>query len=205
VRIGIDFDNTIAAYDHVFLAVARQWLLLPEGFQGGKKAVRDAIRNGPGGERQWQRLQGYVYGKQMQRATLFPGVGDFLQQCREQQIPVYIISHKTAIAHFDQDRTNLRHAAWAWMEAKGFFREAGFAIDPSNVSFHDNRGEKLNKVKQSGCDVFIDDLEEIFLDPDFPPSVNRILFAPGDDAPQNKLFRVFSSWRDISNELFGCR
>ncbi|WP_455209599.1 hypothetical protein [Kaarinaea lacus] len=74
MRIGIDFDNTIAAYDHVFLAAAKQWQLLPMHFFGSKKDIRDAIRITSDGEHNWQRLQGYVYGKQMQHAKLFAGI-----------------------------------------------------------------------------------------------------------------------------------
>lgn len=200
--IGIDFDNTIAVYDHVFLAAAKQWQLLPENFHGGKKQLRDAIRTRPNGELHWQRLQGYVYGKQIQQAQLFPGVSEFLLQCKLHQTPVFIISHKTEVAQFDEDHTNLRDAATAWMSAKGFFETSGFAIKPGNVFFHDTRKEKLARVKEIGCEVFIDDLVEIFLDPDFPPKVRKILFDPARSAPDNVIFQVFNAWHDIRNDMF---
>ena len=44
MRIGIDFDNTIAAYDHVFLKAAKEWDLLPSEFAGNKTQIRDTIR-----------------------------------------------------------------------------------------------------------------------------------------------------------------
>ena len=50
MRIGLDFDNTIAGYDHLFLAAGREQGLLPPDFAGAKKAVRDHIRTLPGGE-----------------------------------------------------------------------------------------------------------------------------------------------------------
>ena len=63
LRIGIDFDNTIIAYDEVFCAAAKRRGLIAAEFIGGKQAVRDAIRLLPDGELAWQRLQGQVYGK----------------------------------------------------------------------------------------------------------------------------------------------
>jgi hypothetical protein len=203
MRIGIDFDNTIAAYDHAFLSAAQQWHLLPEQFHGSKKDIRDAIRRRPDGEHRWQRLQGYVYGKQMQHAKLFPGVDEFLLLCKQLKSEVYIISHKTEFAHFDEDHTNLRDAAWAWMQAHDFFEKTGFAIPPGNVFFHDSRDEKISQVEQTGCDVFIDDLEEIFLDPDFPPNVKKLLFTPGISVGDSRsTIQAFSAWDDIKNELF---
>ena len=82
MRIGLDFDNTIICYDAVFLDAAKARGLLPAGFAGTKQQVRDTIRLAPGGEIEWQKLQGYVYGAGIGGAELFPDLDAFLLRAR---------------------------------------------------------------------------------------------------------------------------
>jgi hypothetical protein len=49
---------------------------------------------------------------------------------------------------------------------------------------------------------FIDDLEEVLNDPDFPPDVERILFADGVQ-PVSLSYISCSTWRDIERQVFG--
>jgi len=83
----------------------------------------------------WQALQGYVYGKGIQGATPFAGVGDFLRCARSSGDAVVVVSHKTEFGHFDPDYVNLRQAAMQWMHEQGFFAVQGFALLPQQRSF----------------------------------------------------------------------
>ena len=180
MRIGIDLDNTIAGYDGVFGPVARELGLLEDAMDGATKTdIRDALRSrGDDGERDWQRLQGQVYGKFMSRAEMIEGVGGFLSACRDKGETVFIVSHKTEFGHHDADRVNLRDAALTWMTDKGFFDADGFAIPKESVYFEATRVEKIARIETLGCTHFIDDLEEIFLDPKFPENTRRFLVGP---------------------------
>ena len=199
LRIGIDFDNTLVAYDRVFLAEARQRKLLGAAFRGTKQAVRDAIRLLPDGELAWQRLQGYVYGRGIGDAVMFAGVDRFLRGCRRAGHAVFIVSHKTEYANHDPARVNLRGAALGWMEARGFFDPRKYAIPRDNVFFESTRADKLARIAALDCTHFVDDLIEVLGDPAFPPGVARVLFdaaaAPTAD------MTVCASWRDIAIAL----
>jgi len=199
MRIGIDFDNTLIGYDEVFLAAARERKLLSAEFAGNKQAVRDAIRLLPDGELAWQRLQGYVYGKGIGGAVMFEGVDAFLRRCRDAGHGVFVVSHKTEYGHHDPDRVNLREAALRWMEARGFFTADGYAIPPENVFFEATRAEKLERIAALQCTHFIDDLEEVLLDPGFPPGVNRVLFGASGALPD---VAICPSWRRIAETVF---
>jgi hypothetical protein len=183
MRIGIDFDNTLIGYDDVFLAAAQERNLVGSGFTGNKQAVRDAIRLLPDGELAWQQLQGHVYGKGIDRAVMFEGVDAFLRRCRAAGHAVFIVSHKTEYGHYDPDRVNLRAAAADWMEARGFFAPDTYAIPRENVFFETTRTHKLRRISALECIYFIDDLEEVLNDPDFPAGVNRVLFAGAGASP----------------------
>jgi hypothetical protein len=202
MRIGLDFDNTIIRYDEVFLRAARDRGLLSPDFLGTKQRIRDAVRGLPNGEAKWQALQGYVYGRGISGAKLSAGLPEFLGQAQTHGDEVLIISHKTEHGHFDPDKTNLRAAALGWMEEQGLFAGRGGGLAREQVNFASTRKEKLARIGELDCDVFVDDLEEVLIDPDFPPAVRRILLseiaAHGDDLP----YCICRDWPSISEVVF---
>ena len=200
--IGIDFDNTLACYDHAFTLAARERGLVSEANDLSKLEVRDCVRALENGEEHWKALQGEVYGKHMGEATLMPGAADFLLACKARRVRVVIVSHKTEFGHFDRDRVNLRRAARAWMRAQGFFDTDELGVDARDVFFEGTRPEKVARIRTLGCSHFIDDLEEIFREPGFPKNVARFLFDPGGRVAQNQAFARHSSWKSIKHAVF---
>jgi hypothetical protein len=200
LHIGIDFDNTIITYDQVFCAEAKRGGLIDQTFAGSKQAVRDAIRLLPDGELAWQRLQGQVYGKGIVGAAVMPGVEAFLRRCKAEQCAVYVVSHKTEFGHYDPDRVNLRKAAVDWMQANGLLDNVR-AIPAANVYFEGTRAEKLSRIGSLGLTHFVDDLEEVLTDPDFPPRIRRILFA-GGTTPGAAPYMICPTWADVEHEIF---
>jgi hypothetical protein len=194
-RIGIDFDNTLIDYDEVFRTVARERGLVGPGLVGGKEAVRAAVRGLPDGETQWQRLQGAVYGRGIAAAVMFDGAEAFLRRARAEGHEVLIVSHKTEFGHFDAARLNLRDAALAWMQHKGFFQADGLGVPAENVHFSATRSEKLERIGQLGVTHFIDDLPEVLDDPAFPTGVVKILFTNGAPARRPD---AFAHWGEIA-------
>jgi hypothetical protein len=201
LRIGIDFDNTIITYDDVFRIAAKRCGLIDPGFSGSKQAVRDAVRLLPDGELAWQRLQGGVYGKGIAGAKLVSGVEAFLRRCRLEGCAVAVVSHKTEYGHFDPDRVNLRAAALDWMAGQGLFDD-DHGLTLGSVYFEGTRAEKLKRIAALSLTHFIDDLEEVLTDPDFPPDVKRILFAV-EAQPAVPPYICCSTWRDIERQVFG--
>jgi len=198
LRIGTDFDNTLIDYDRVFLGAARERGLVAGDFRGSKREVRDAIRLLPDGELAWQRLQGHVYGAGIGGAVMFDGADLFLRRCRALGLDVFVVSHKTRYGHLDPARVDLREAALGWMEAHGFFDVDGFGLRRENVFFEETRSAKLARIATLDCTHFIDDLEEVFADPEFPAGVRRILFAAESDGCPALLCR---DWRDIAKAV----
>lgn len=200
MRIGIDFDNTLIDYDRVFLAAARERGLVGVDFHGSKREVRDEIRLLPDGELAWQRLQGHVYGAGIGGAVLFEGAGEFLRACRARGLDLFVVSHKTRYGHLDPTRVDLRQAALGWMKGQGFFAADGFGLDPRYVFFEETRAAKLARIAALACTHFIDDLEEVFADPDFPQGVRGILFASTAIARPEI---VCPEWRDVARAVLG--
>jgi|TARA_B100001964_G_scaffold131210_1_gene145002 hypothetical protein len=200
MRIGVDFDNTLAGYDHLFAEAARGrgWTEVP--LDRGKQALRDALRAGPDGENNWRSLQAEVYGARMAEAKLMDGVADFFGHCRERGVTVSIVSHKTRYAAADPGGVDLHTASLDWMRLQGFFGE-GFGIDPAQVFFEASRAEKLARIAALECTHFIDDLEEVLLAPEFPKGVKRYLIGvTAVDAPG---LTSCGNWRNITEDIFG--
>lgn len=201
MRIGIDFDNTIADYDEVFSSAATAEGLLSDGFSGGKDDVKQAVI-GTAGEEAWMRLQGRVYGAHMKHAKLFKGVTAFLDRCRDQQARVFIVSHKTRHGHFDEEKVDLHTAAMDWMENQNLFSGEPPAVFRDDVIFEPSREEKIARIRDLGCTHFIDDLPEVFSEPAFPGGVKRYLFLGRRAIVRPGPFGRYRRWTDIRNEIF---
>ncbi|TQF29551.1 hypothetical protein UNPA324_07775 [Bradyrhizobium sp. UNPA324] len=201
VRIGIDFDNTIICYDKVFAAVARQRGLVPEGWVGLKTEVRNLLRSRAGGELAWQGLQGFVYGKGIGGAEIYPGVREFLASCRKAGASVYIVSHKTQFGHQDPDRVDLREAARGWLRGAGLIDAADAALTAGNVYFEDTLAAKVERLASLKLDIFIDDLVDVFEQPHFPKATRSILFTQSRP-PHPDHCEPIASWADIGRGVF---
>jgi hypothetical protein len=198
MRIGIDFDNTLVNYDLAFALVGREEGLLPADMVGDKQAVKAWLMSERPDGYLWEKLQGIVYGRRIASAELYEGVGEFFGVCRQAEgVDVYIISHKTVLAHHDD--ANLRDCAVQWMVRHGFFESAGFGLRPENVFFEDTREDKVRRICALECDVFIDDLPDVLLHPQMPVTCRKILFrGKSQDA-----IELAASWNDIRHAIFG--
>jgi hypothetical protein len=204
MRIGIDFDNTIACYDGVFHAAALERGLIPADLAADKNAVRDYL-NSNGRADEFTELQGYVYGARMDLASPYPGFGEFVASARQAGHDLFIVSHKTRHPILGS-RHDLHAAARGFLIERGLVGAGRGQIDPANVFFELTKEAKVAGIAMLGCEAFVDDLPEIFASPDFPGSTRRILFDPAnqfaDLASQRNIDRR-GSWTDIAAEL--CR
>ena len=200
MRIGIDFDNTIADYDDVFLLAAKRERLVGEAFVGGKLAVREAVRALDRGEERWMRLQGRIYGAFMPQARPVKGIRRFFSRARKSGAVISIISHKTEFGHFDEERINLREAARRWLSGQGFVGPDG--VPEERVFFAASRDEKIARIAEVSCAHFIDDLEEVFREPGFPVSTHGHLLYRNAGALPAGPFTAYRNWDEIGDALF---
>ena len=56
MKVGLDFDNTLACYELVFPEVAKLGLVNND-WSGTKKELKDWLLNRKGGDLEWQKLQ----------------------------------------------------------------------------------------------------------------------------------------------------
>ncbi|MBI5629793.1 MAG: aminoglycoside phosphotransferase family protein [Elusimicrobia bacterium] len=198
MRVGVDFDNTLACYDGVFHQAALEKGLIPQSLPASKNSVRDYLRRA-GREPSWTKLQGLVYGKRMGEVAPFPGTLEFFKLCRERGLELFIISHKTRQPSRGE-ACDLVAAALAWLKAKGFLNPERGGIESSRVYFEPSKLEKLERISRLACDVFVDDLPEFLAEPEFPAGTRKILFDPGEECVAGS-FWTARSWAEIGGRL----
>ncbi len=200
MQIGLDFDNTIVCYDALFHRVALDQGVIPTGTPANKLAVRDHLR-AVGREPIWTEIQGSVYGARMDEAEPYPGVIEFMRWAREVGHTVAIISHKTRYP-FLGPQYDLHAAAHSWISHH--LCEGGQALIPADrIFFELTKEEKLTRIADFNCDIFLDDLPEILLADGFPAETMRALFDPEECPLKKKAPSVLcvSSWDELRKLL----
>jgi hypothetical protein len=197
MRVGLDFDNTIASYDALFVALARERGLIEQPLP--KRALRDSLQQrGSAGEQAWTALQAVAYGPRMVDAVPSEGCDAFLAACRAAGVELVIVSHKTRRAAADPC-VDLHAAARSWMAANRIHD----SVPIDRVFFEDTREAKVRRIAELGCDHFVDDLIEIFEHPLFPAQVDAILFDPHGEAHAATRPVACRAWSDIRERVLG--
>lgn len=205
MRIGIDFDNTIACYDGVFHAAALERGLIPAGLPTDKTSVRNHLR-AIGREDDWTELQGYVYGARMDLVGLYPGAAAFIAAAQRIGHDVFIVSHKTRTP-YRGPAYDLHEAARGFLAARRLTDPAQGGIPAERAFFELTIAAKLARMDALGLDAFIDDLPEVLAEPAFPPRCRAILFDPEGSHPdgvwQGRRFERHGGWDSIAAVLLG--
>lgn len=196
-RIGVDFDNTIVNYNQLFALTAERFGLVDSGTAVSKNQIRCILRSQPDGEAIWQRIQADVYGHGILRAEPAKGVCKFMRRCRAAQSQIFVVSHKTEFAADRTCRVNLHDQATRWLTENGFFAPGGVGLSPENVFFEPSRVAKVSRIRHLNCDVFIDDLAEVFMEDNFPEQTRRLLYAPDIGHEPSGPFDICRSWMKI--------
>jgi hypothetical protein len=203
MRIGIDFDNTIACYDGVFHAAALERGLIPADIGRDKNSVRDHL-NGAGRVDDFTELQGYIYGARMDLVAPYPGFAEFIAAARTAGHELFIVSHKTRHPILGP-KHDMHAAARGFLAARGLVGDQASQIDPASVFFELTKEDKVARAAALHCEVFVDDLPEILAMPGFPDGMRRILFDPENQFENSRdhtrNFIRSASWAAITADL----
>jgi hypothetical protein len=202
MRIGVDFDNTLANYDGVFHRAAVDQALIPADLPSDKTSVRDHMR-ARGQDAEFTVLQGHVYGARMDLVALYPGAREALRVLKAAGHDLFIVSHKTR-EPLAGPRYDLHAAAFGFLQARGLMGE-GALFAPGAVFFEFTKEAKATRAAALGCDAFIDDLPEVLALEGFPAGMRAILFDPDRHYPgghwNGRTFERYRAWAEIGAAL----
>jgi hypothetical protein len=196
MKVGVDFDNTIVSYEKVFHQVGLEKSLIDSNVDISKISVRNHLISS-GKNDIWTELQGYVYGKRMLDAEVFPGFINFLNFANKNKIQVLIVSHKTIYPYIGK-KYNLHDSAREFI-SKYLTNQNKNLISKKNIFFELTQKDKAMRVHQESCDYFVDDLPEIFALKEFPSLTKKILFDPNNKHNNFENGVVINNWKAIQD------
>jgi hypothetical protein len=198
MKIGIDFDNTIVCYDKAIAVLANEMLDLPAKLPRTKLCLRDYLRS-VGREGEWTEFQGTLYGPGMALAEVFDGAIEAMQTLLEQGHELTIVSHRSIRPYAGTPHDLHASARW-WvsqqLQTAGLFTRQ--SADRDCINFMETRNDKIAKIRQLGCQIFIDDLPEVLEDPGFPEKTFGVLFSPYIARKDTADYQVVSSWQEFT-------
>jgi len=195
--LGLDFDNTIIRYDELFHKIALEKSLIPTDLSKEKNAVHDYLRN-KNVEDEWTMIQGEAYGDRIKEAEPYDGVLDMLQQLTAENIPMYIISHKTRTP-FLGPKWDLHAAARSWLHMYRFSDPQGLNWNENCIFFELTKEKKVERIIETECTHYVDDLVKIL--ELLPDTINKILFSPSGSPDVPNHWSVLKSWKALPDLL----
>jgi hypothetical protein len=193
MRIGLDFDNTIACYDSAIAKLAEEMFDLPDLVPRTKLGVRDYLRM-QDREIEWTAFQGELYGPGMRYAQAYEGAIETMFQLSALGHELFIVSHRSKKPYAGPPH-DLHAAARAWLK-ETMLSHGLFTND--QVFFLQTRDQKVQMIKELGCDIFLDDLPEFLEATEFPLTTRGILFAPeGSKEKVLTKYVTISQWTSL--------
>ena len=157
--IGVDFDNTIIDYSHVFYDLALAKKLIPLNIKRNKSSIKNYIVDNYGNDK-WTSLQGEVYGKEIQRAKPYKGVKETFREVRKRGYVIKIVSHRTKFPYLGK-RYDLHKAAKQWIKKNDFLSDENIGITDKDIFFEAEMESKIKKINELKFKIFVDDLIHI--------------------------------------------
>ena len=201
MRIGIDIDNTIICYDRVFASVA-----MSQGFSVHSNASKEEVKkwfHERDMQQSFTRLQGEVYGKFIDLASVFDGVLSFIDVAKRSGCHLFLVSHKTRYPLIGEKIDLHKSARHFLINNNVISNSGGVGVHPSNVFFERTLTRKIKRISTLNLDFFIDDLLQVFEHSNFPVTTNFMHFS--HDLSETALtseFSAFANWKQILSFLF---
>ena len=142
--IGLDFDNTDCRLFENLLLIAKEQGLKIKMELPIKDQVKSLMLKKRGGNLEWTKLQGEVYGKRISGACCYRGIKKFLREQSANGCRFFIISHKSIFPSLASD-VNLHETARDFLTQNGFFSEESINLSINECFFEQTLECKINR------------------------------------------------------------
>ena len=134
-------------------------------------------------------MQGEVYGLRILEADPAEGMLEALKTLKTRNIKMILISHKTKTP-YKGPPYKLRESAMLWLEKYGFFDKHGLDWSTEDIFFEDSIDKKIDRIRNTSCDYFIDDLVIELL----PDATKGIYYCPS--SKEKKTYNTMRNWSE---------
>lgn len=164
-KFGFDLDNTLINYDRAALEWSRSNGL---GFISTIEELKNYYNSSGRYSEDWLKVQEWLYTEGLNWALLAKGSLETLEQLQKRSIKFFIVSHKSKLSA--RRALDLRTPALKWLNTE--LHDVGINLDRT-LFFEENRAKKISRIRREGITDFVDDLVEVFLEPNFPNEVMK--------------------------------
>lgn len=189
---GFDLDNTLIDYSGAVEEYCRLKTLIPCTNIG---MLREQLGKDSSSDYEWQLAQGWLYTEGLQFAQLGLGSIDLCNYLTQQGFQLYIVSHKTSHTPDFCGSIPLHDLATKWIKKsaiKNYFKET------ERIYFEPTRRAKVKRIRELAVSYFVDDLEEVFKESEFPISTKSFLiYKTSSQNPNLKCVRDFNEIEEI--------
>ena len=194
---GFDLDNTLIDYSEAVAEFCKINSLPLCNDIGNLKLM---LRKFSDSDHEWQLAQSWLYTSGLEFAQLGLGSIDLISYLSQKGYHLYIVSHKTSHTPKFCGQVPLHDLANNWIRKSAL---SSYFKDPERIYFEPTRKAKVGIIRKLSLDYFVDDLEEVFEEPNFPSHTKRILiYKSGSQNSTLKCVIDFKSIREILADGF---
>ena len=161
-KFGFDLDNTLINYTDAAQAYSRL---------NNLEMCKDIISlrsllnlNDPTG-RKWQEAQSWIYTEGLSFAYPNSGAKELCSYLKSNNYELQIVSHKTTHTPDFCGKKPLQNLATKWIRDSEL---SGYFLNEKVIHYEVTRVNKVKKIKALNLNYFVDDLAEVFLEPEYP-------------------------------------
>ena len=190
---GFDLDNTLIDYSAAVEEYCRIKSLIPCTNIG---LLREQLGKNSSSDHEWQLAQGWLYTEGLRFAQ--PGLGsiDLCKYLIQEGYKLFIVSHKTSHTPDFCGNTPLHDLANNWIKKSAI---ANYFKEAEQIYFEPTRGLKVKRIRELALNYFVDDLEEVFKESEFPMNTKRFLIYKS--SAQNSKIKCVGDFSDIREIL----
>lgn len=190
---GFDLDNTLIDYSAAVDEYCRRKGLMP---CSNIRILREYLGKNRTSDHEWQLAQSWLYTEGLQFAQASVGSDDLCKYLIEEKYKLFIVSHKTSHTPDFCGNIPLHELANKWIKKSllsNYFKE------PEQIYYEPTRKLKVERIRQLNLKYFVDDLEEVFQESEFPFETKSFLIYKSSS--QNSRIKCVNDFSDIKKSL----
>ena len=170
-KFGFDLDNTIVDYSaSVERYCFNNALKICKTIEELRTLLQELDESGYS----WQIAQGWLYTDGLSYAKPADGAIDLCEYLRTRDFKLFIVSHKTTHTPIFCGHKELRGVATNWISSGDL---SHYFAGTENIYFESSRDLKIKRIKSLNLQYFVDDLVQIFQDPNYPRKIVSFLLS----------------------------
>ena len=171
---GFDLDNTLIDYSG---AVMEYCKIKKLDTCTNTRILKEQLSSNGVSDHQWQLAQCWLYTEGLKFAQPAIGSLDLCNFLIREGYRLYIVSHKTFYTPDFCGRIPLRDLATNWIKESII---ANYFKENNQIYYEPTRGLKVKRIHELSLSYFVDDLEEVFAEPEFPLKTKGLLINKSD-------------------------